>query len=49
MTRTTSEQPSSTLHSLSFFVSDNQTTNAIDMNAIVNDDPAEIFIPTSFI
>jgi len=49
MTRTSAELPSPTLHMLSFFVSDNQTTSLIDMNAIVNDNPAEIFIPTTFI
>ena len=49
MTRTAAELPSPTLHSLSFFVSDNQTTSLIDMNAIVNDNPAEIFIPTTFV
>ena len=49
MTRTSAELPSPTIHSLSFFVSDNQTTSLIDMNAIVNDNPAEIFIPTTFV
>ncbi len=49
MTRTSAELPSPTLHSLSFFVSDNQTTNLIDMTAIVNDNPAAIFIPTTFV
>jgi len=49
MTRTAAELPSPTLHSLSFFVSDNQTTSLIDMNAIVNDNPAEFFIPTTFV
>lgn len=49
MTRTSAVLPSPTLHSLSFFVSDNQTTNLIDMTAIVNDNPAAIFIPTTFV
>ena len=49
MTRTSAELPSPTLHMLSFFVSDNQTTILIDMNAIVNDNPEGIFIPTTFV
>jgi len=49
MTRTSAELPSPTLHMVSFFVSDNQTTSLIDMNAIVNDNPQAIFIPTDFV
>ncbi len=49
MTRTTSDQPSPTIHNLSFFVSDSRTTTSVDIANIVNDNPAEIFIPTEFV
>lgn len=49
MTRTTADQPSSTLHTLSFFVSDSRTTTSVNITNIVNDNPAEIFIPTEFV
>lgn len=40
---------SPTLSLLSFFVSDARTTQQIDYNAILNDKPAAIFIPTTFL
>jgi hypothetical protein len=49
MTRTTADQPSSTIHNLSFFVSDSRTTTSVNITNIVNDNPAEIFIPTEFV
>ena len=49
MTRTTAEQPSPTIHNLSFFVSDSRTTSSVNITNIVNDNPAEIFIPTEFV
>jgi hypothetical protein len=49
MTRTTADQPSSTIHNLSFFVSDSRTTSSVNITNIVNDNPAEIFIPTEFV
>ena len=49
MTRTTSGQSSPTLHKLSFFVSDSRTTSSVNITQIVNDNPAQIFIPTNFI
>lgn len=49
MTRTSAAQPSPTLHALSFYVSDSRTTSSVNITNIVNDNPAEIFIPTEFI
>lgn len=49
MKRTSSSVQSPTIHKLSFFVSDNQTTNSVNITNIVNDNPAEIFIPTNFV
>ena len=49
MTRTSAAQPSPTLHALSFFVSDSRTTTSVNIANIVNDNPAEIFIPTEFV
>lgn len=49
MTRTTIEQPSPTLHKLSFFVSDTRTTTSINYTQILNDNPPQIFIPTGFV
>ncbi|MDZ7340366.1 MAG: C39 family peptidase [candidate division KSB1 bacterium] len=40
---------SPTLSLLSFFVSDTRTTQQIDYNAILDDKPAAIFIPTTFL
>ena len=49
ITRTNAEQPSSTIHNLSFFVSDSRTTTSVNITNIVNDNPAELFIPTEFV
>jgi hypothetical protein len=49
MTRTSAEQPSPTLHNLCFFVSDSRTTTSVNISSIVNDNPAEIFVPTDFV
>jgi hypothetical protein len=42
-------QPSPKINKLSFFVSDSRTTSSLNLTDIVNDNPAAIFIPTSFI
>ncbi|RPI70224.1 MAG: hypothetical protein EHM47_12495, partial [Ignavibacteriales bacterium] len=44
--RSNSSLSSPTLHKLSFFVSDQQTTDNVNIPSIVNDNPEEIFIPT---
>lgn len=49
MTRTSVSEPSPTIHKLSFFVSDSRTTTNVNIPQIVNDNPSEVFIPTSFI
>jgi hypothetical protein len=49
MIRSGVEQASPTLHKLSFYISDSRTTTSLDINQIVNDKPAAIFIPTQFI
>ena len=49
MTRSSAQVPSPTINKLSFFVSDSRTTNSINYNAILNDKPAAIFIPTDFV
>lgn len=41
--------PSPTIDKLSFYVSDQATTDHVNITAIVNDDPPEIFIPTNFV
>jgi len=41
--------PSPTIDKLSFYVSDQATTDNVNITAIVNDDPPEIFIPTNFV
>ncbi len=46
MKRNSINEPTSELHKLSFYVSDQLTTNNVDIPSIVNDNPAEIFIPT---
>jgi hypothetical protein len=46
MKRNSTSLSSPTLHKLSFFVSDQQTTNNVNIQSIVNDNPEEIFIPT---
>ena len=49
MARTSAAETSPTLHKLSFFVSDSRTTSTVNITSIVNDNPQEIFIPTTFI
>ncbi len=49
MKRASADAPSPTIHKLSFFVSDTRTTKSMDYSKILNDDPDEIFIPTTFI
>ncbi|MBK7631152.1 MAG: C39 family peptidase [Ignavibacteriales bacterium] len=49
MRRTSSSQPSPSIYKLSFFVSDDMTTDSVNITSIVNDSPAAIFIPTTFI
>ncbi|GAB6283663.1 MAG: hypothetical protein STSR0008_24500 [Ignavibacterium sp.] len=46
MMRTDINQPSPELHKLSFFVSDQLTTDNVDITSIVNDNPDSIFIDT---
>lgn len=41
--------PSPSIEKLSFYVSDQRTTDNMDLSAIVNDDPPEIYIPTNFV
>jgi hypothetical protein len=42
------DDPSATLHKLSFFISDTRTTENMDYTELLNDNPEEIFIPTDF-
>jgi len=49
MTRNSAVIQSPSIYKLSFFVSDSRTTTSIDYNAILNDKPPEIFVPTSFV
>jgi hypothetical protein len=49
MKRTAVDQPSPTVHKLSFLVSDSRTTSTADYTQILNDKPASILIPTNFI
>jgi hypothetical protein len=46
MKRTSSSQPSPNLYKLSFFVSDQVTTNNVNIPALVSDNPEAIFINT---
>lgn len=46
MKRTSNTEPSPSLHKLSFYVSDQKTTDNVNITTIVNDSPEEIFIPT---
>jgi hypothetical protein len=48
MNRDNTNDPSPTLHKLSFFVGDSRTTSAINISAIVADNPDPIFITTDF-
>jgi len=47
--RSAANDPSPLLDKLSFFVSDQRTTDNADFVEILNDDPPEIFIPTTFV
>ena len=49
MTRTALDQPSPTLHKLSFLADDSRTTTALDFASILNDTPPAFFVPTDFI
>lgn len=49
LTRTSVSIPSPTINKLSFFVSDSRTTSSVNITNIVNDNPQQIFIPTSFV
>lgn len=49
MKRTSSDYSSPELHKLSLFVSDQRTTDNVNITSIVNDKPAAIFIPTEHI
>ena len=47
--RQQADDPSPTINKLSFYASDQATTDNINLTAIVSDDPPEIFIPTNFV
>jgi len=49
MKRTSAAITSPTIYKLGFFVSDSRTTTSVNISSIVNDNPAEIFIPTDFV
>lgn len=49
MKRQSATVTSPTLSLLSYFVSDSRTTQNIDYTAIMNDKPAAIFVPTTFL
>jgi hypothetical protein len=49
MTRKAVTVASPTIHKLSFCVSDSRMTAALDFTQIINDKPAQLFIPTTFI
>ena len=49
MKRSSVSVVSPTIHKLSFFVSDSRTTSSVNITNIVNDNPAAVFIPTTFI
>ncbi len=46
--RIISSQPSPVLYKLSFFASDQKTTDNVNITSIVNDKPNAVFIPTDF-
>jgi hypothetical protein len=46
MKRKSSSEPSPSFHKLSFFISDQRTTDNINITELTNDSPPEIFIPT---
>ncbi len=47
MKRSSSSEPSPSLWKLSFYVSDQKTTDNVNISSIVNDKPFAIFIPTT--
>ncbi len=47
--RNSSTYKSPNIKQLSFSVSDSKTTDNVNINAIINDKPPEIFIPTTFV
>lgn len=47
--RLQADHPSPSIDKLSFYVSDQATTDNMNLSAIVNDDPPEIYIPTNFV
>mgnify|MGYP001428797378 CR=1 FL=1 len=49
MKRTSASVESPSIHKLSFFISDSRTTSSVNIPNIVNDNPAAIFIPTTFV
>lgn len=49
MMRSGIDLPSPTIRKLSFFVSDSRTTSGVNITDLVNDNPAEVFVPTDFI
>ena len=49
LVRQNTAHPSPRIDKLSFFVSDERTTDNLNLTSIVNDDPPEIFYPTSFV
>ncbi|MCX7876548.1 MAG: C39 family peptidase [Melioribacteraceae bacterium] len=49
LTRNSLSSKSPSIHKISFFVNDSKTTSNVNVAQIVNDNPKEIFIPTSFI
>lgn len=49
LTRTTLSSKSPSIHKVSFFISDSRTTSNVNVAQLVNDNPKEFFISTSFI
>jgi len=49
MKRQSPDHPSPTIDKLSFYTSDDRTTDNLNLTSIVNDDPPEIFCETSFV
>ncbi len=47
--RQAASHPSPTIDKLSFFSSDERTTNSLNYTNILNDNPSEVFNPTSFV
>ncbi len=47
--RTSADKPTPSIHKLAFVVSDSRTTSNVNITRIVNDNPAAIFQPTTFI